>query len=279
MQTVYIGNTLINDVFLGSKRMDDLLTKFIGFDQNVKNFVLLTGINDLTTINALDTFVTTLKSDGIWDKLYSLYPFVGSTQSTNRVNLIDTGSYLLSFTGSWTFSNDGVASNGTDAFANTQFTPSSIANNFSDTSYAVFTRTNSTSSGYDIGGEDDSIFNYLITKNAGNKSSYAISRNILTTINDVTGSGFFIGTISGSSTNNVRLFRNGTSIASKTTVMSASMSLPLYFGANNFRNNFANAYTSESYSLMSIGRGLTDTEANNFNNAVQTLQTNLNRAI
>jgi len=29
MQTVYIGNTLINDVFLGSKRMDDVLQSFI----------------------------------------------------------------------------------------------------------------------------------------------------------------------------------------------------------------------------------------------------------
>ncbi len=27
MQTVYIGNTLVNDIFLGSKRMDDVFTK------------------------------------------------------------------------------------------------------------------------------------------------------------------------------------------------------------------------------------------------------------
>jgi hypothetical protein len=35
MQTVYIGNTLVNDVMLGSQRMDDVFT--------VKDTFLVTG--------------------------------------------------------------------------------------------------------------------------------------------------------------------------------------------------------------------------------------------
>jgi len=46
MQTVYIGNTLVNDVMLGSQRMDDVFTLFTGNDQNLINFLNATGITN-----------------------------------------------------------------------------------------------------------------------------------------------------------------------------------------------------------------------------------------
>ena len=51
MQTVYIGNTLVNDIFVGSIRMDDVLEINQGIDQNVRNFALAAGINDTPIIN------------------------------------------------------------------------------------------------------------------------------------------------------------------------------------------------------------------------------------
>jgi hypothetical protein len=283
MQTIYVGNTLINDVMLGSQRMDDTFTRFIGNDQNVKNFVNATGITNYDTINALDTFVTTLKNDGIWTKLYSLYPFVGGTQQTNKYNLINTGSYLLAFTGSWVYSNEGVFANGTNTYADTSFSPTSSVSDYTkNSSLSLYVRTNTTSSGYDMGCESDVGLvtrAYFISKGGGNKAQYDIGLNQLISAADVTGSGFWTATVSGSGGNNQRIFRNGTSVANKTNNITDCPTVPIYLAANNFRNTGVNAFTSESYSLASIGKGLTDSEAAAYNTAVQTFQSSLNRQV
>lgn len=292
MQTVYIGNTLVNDVMLGSQRMDDVFTKFIGNDQNVKNFVNATGITNYDTINALDTFVTTLKNDGIWTKLYSLYPFVGGTQNTNRVNLINTASYNLGFSGSWVYNDNGISSNGIDAWADTSFYPSgSVTDYVINSSMAVFVRTDTTSSGYDMGAETNSpspgiVRNYFISKNAASTAQYDIGLNALTTPSAVTGSGFWVATVSGSDSNNQRIYRNGTNLASKTNLIGTHQTptSSIAIAANNRGGGFVpspgpNSFTSESYSLASIGKGFTNTQASTYNTAVQAFQTALGRNI
>jgi hypothetical protein len=285
MQTVYIGSTLVNDVMLGSQRMDDVLQgRFIGTDQNVKNFVNATGITNTETISALDVFVTTLKNDGIWTKLYALYPFVGGTQNTNRVNLINTASYNLGFTGSWDYNDNGISGNGTNTYANTSFIPTSSVSDFNrNSSLAIYTRTDTTSSGYDIGAEDNQANRfYIICKNLGNKSSYSVSTEIaLTSVSDQNGAGLFIGNVSGSSSNNQKIFRNGTSIANKTntTPLPDTCRFPLYIGANNFKDTGVNSFVSESFSYASIGKGLTDSEASTYYTIVQDFQTTLGRQV
>jgi hypothetical protein len=282
MQTVYIGNTLVNDVMLGSKRMDDVFTRFTGNDPNVINFVNATGITNTTTINALDTLVATLKFNNIWDKLYAVYPFVGGAQQTNKYNLINTGSYLLAFTGSWDYNDNGVSGNGTNTYANTSFIPTSSVSDFNkNSSIAIYTRTDTTSGGYDMGVEDnDNDRLYLISKNNSNKSAYSVSTETqLVSAADQNGAGLFIGNISGSSSNNQKIFRNGTSIANQTTIISASANFPLYIGANNFKNTGVNAFVSESFSFASIGKGLTDSEASTYYTIVQNFQTSLSRQV
>jgi hypothetical protein len=293
MQTVYVGNTLINDVMLGSQRMDDVLQgRSFGNDDDVINFINATGITNTEIVTALDTFVTTLKNDGIWTKLYALYPFVGGTQNTNRVNLINTASFNLGFTGSWVYNDNGISSNGIDTWANTSFFPSSSFSNYvRNSSMAVFVRTDTTSSGYDMGAETNSpspglVRNYFISKNAASASQYDIGLNPLTTPSSVTGSGFWIATVSGSNTNNQRIYRNGTNLASKTNLIGTeeTPTSSIAIAANNVGGGFVpggnvNAFTSESYSLASIGQGFTDTQASLYNTAVQTFQTTLGRNV
>lgn len=283
MQTVYIGNTLVNDVMLGSQRMDDVFTVFTGNDQSLINFLNATGITNTNTINALDSLVSSLKFNNIWDKLYALYPFVGGTEQTNKYNLINTGSYLLAFTGSWVYNADGVSGNGTNTFANTSFTPQTSVSNFvQNGSLSIYTRTNTTSSGYDMGCEDSvgSVRRvYLISKNTANKSSFDISVNPLSSAADQNGAGLFIANISGSGTNNQKIFRNGTSIANQTNVQTQTVSVPLFIGANNANNTGANAFTSESFSLASMGKGLTDSEVSTYYTLVQNFQTTLGRQV
>lgn len=282
MQTVYVGNTLINDVMLGSQRMDDVFS--INYDNDAVNFLNATGLyGQQPFTNAINTLVTDLKVYGLWNKMYLTYPFVGGTEQTNKYNLINTGSYLLSFTGSWAYNDNGVSGNGSNTFANTSFTPqSSVANFVTNGSIAIYTRTNTTSSGYDMGCESGTVpvrRVYLISKNTSNKSSFDISQNAISSTADQNGAGLFMGNVSGSGTDNQKIFRNGTSIANQTNVLAETVSVPLFIGANNNNNGGANAFTSESYSYASAGKGLTDSEAATYYTIVQKFQTALSRQV
>jgi hypothetical protein len=282
-QKMYLGGIEVTKNYFGDNQIVSLYQEPV-LDENVQNFVNATGITNDSIITPLNTFVNTLKSDGIWTKLYALYPFVGGTEQTNKYNLINTGSYLLAFTGSWAYNDNGVSSNGTNTYANTSFNPtSSVSDYVKNSSLSVYTRTNTTSSGYDMGSESAVDIGerrtYFISKGGGNKAQYDIGLNQLISAADVTGSGFFTATVSGSSTNNQRIFRNGTSIANQTNNITECSRVSIYLAANNFRGVSVNAYTSESYSLASIGKGLTDSEAATYNTAVQTFQTSLNRQV
>lgn len=282
-QKMYLGGIEVTKNYFGDNPIISLYQEPV-LDENVQNFVNATGITNDSIITPLNTFVNTLKSDGIWTKLYALYPFVGTTEETNKYNLINTGSYLLGFNGSWTYNDNGVSANGTNTYANTSFNPSSsISDYITNSSLSVYVRTNTTSSGYDMGCESNIPVvgdrrTYFISKGGGNKAQYDIGTNQLISVADVTGSGFWTATVSGSSTNNQRIFRNGTSIANQTNNITQCADQAIYIAANNFRGT-ANAFTSESYSLASIGKGLTDSEAATYNTAVQTFQTSLNRQV
>ena len=62
-------------------------------DSTVIAFNALTGTN----IPAINTMVTSLKASSIWDKLTDIYPFVGTTSSSQAVNLKTPGTNSLSF--------------------------------------------------------------------------------------------------------------------------------------------------------------------------------------
>ena len=77
-------------------------------DIDVVNFVNATGISDPTIINAICTLTTSLKNNGLWNKMNAIYPFVGGSATTHKFNLknpADTNAaFRLSFTGGWTHS-------------------------------------------------------------------------------------------------------------------------------------------------------------------------------
>ena len=89
-----------------------------GGDTDVSAFLTATGISDSTIETALTTFVTTLKTESLWDKMVAIYPFV--TDKTDSVdiqgqfkyNLKDpqdtNAAYRLTTIGSVTYSTLGV---------------------------------------------------------------------------------------------------------------------------------------------------------------------------
>lgn len=89
-----------------------------GGDTDVSAFLTATGISDSTIETALDTFVTSLKSEGIWDEIITIYPFVtdktdsADIQAQFKYNLKDPqdtdAAYRLTAAGSVTFNTTGI---------------------------------------------------------------------------------------------------------------------------------------------------------------------------
>lgn len=87
-------------------------------DVDVQAFLDATGISDSSIITALETFVNTLKTESLWDKMVAIYPFV--TDKTNPIDIQaqfkynlkdpqDTDSaYRLVTFGSVTYSPEGI---------------------------------------------------------------------------------------------------------------------------------------------------------------------------
>ena len=77
------------------------------------------------------TMFTSIWSNGFNNGMLYMYPFIGGTAGSNKFNAlnpVDTDAgYRLTFNGGWTHSSSGATPNGVNAYANTFFTPNSIA--------------------------------------------------------------------------------------------------------------------------------------------------------
>jgi hypothetical protein len=279
MKTVYIGNTLINDIFLGSQRMDDVAEYdiFTPTDQDAINFLNATGIQDNTIKIAINTLVVDLKSQNIWNNLYAMYPLVGASSASCQYNLINTSSLNLAFSGSWNFNNNGISGSGTNNYASTGFRPltASYDNVSKNISIGVYVETNITG-GYDMG-LDNGVGNalYLISRYTNNLSYFNYTSSL--TVANTDAKGFYIGTISGSAPNNQVIYKNGVSVATRNggggnipdggyLVIGAASQSPIASSAN-------------LYGLSFIGKGLTSTNASDLNTTVQTFATTISRNV
>jgi len=284
MQTVYIGNTLVNDVMLGSQRMDDVLEINQGINQNVRNFALAAAINDTDIINSLDNLVSSLSNNNLLNKFYAIYPLVGGNSNSCKYNLISTSSFTLNYTGSFNFTNTGISGSGTTSNINTSFTPSlNSADWATNNSFGVYVNTNVTG-GYDMGAESPfpaspaNADTYLISRASGDTANFFNSSSISVASTD--SRGFWFGCVSGSSGTNMNLYKNGTSVASKASPTTYTITRALYFTANNPESGpNANAQSIKQYSFAFIARAFNSSEASTLANIVNTFQTSLGRNV
>lgn len=72
------------------------LDETIVVDEATQAYLDATGISEVAMIRKLDAMVTSLKSEGLWDKIDALYPCVGSTFEQMSYNLKDVNTYKLS---------------------------------------------------------------------------------------------------------------------------------------------------------------------------------------
>jgi hypothetical protein len=185
--------------------------------------------------------------------------------------------FRLSFVGAWIYKSKGIIGNAINTYANTYLVPSTnltVSNNHLST----YIQNNTVGNFYDFAASNDAgtIVNELslIARYTGSLSYYSSAGTYNCSISSTDSRGFTMGTMSGTNTQNI--YKNGVNVRNATTSGSSLTTRPLFFGAIN-AGGAANYYTNRHYSFASVGNALSSTEAVNFYNKVQALQTALGR--
>jgi hypothetical protein len=119
-------------VFAGRFGMP-IVPKPYSIDEDLYQYIQTSGIADSNTQTALSTFISGLKSNGLWNKFIAIYPFLGSTTSSQALNLKEPGPYPVSYTGSWTVGSSGSTGTST-SYGNLSVAPTTLYSDFRSSS-------------------------------------------------------------------------------------------------------------------------------------------------
>jgi hypothetical protein len=256
-------------------------------DSDAQAFINAANIIDQTEANAVNNLTIGLKADNLWTKMKAVYPMVGgvaSSQKYNLINPLDTNAaFRLTFNGGWTHSFNGALPNGTNAYTDTFIIPNTNLTNNS-THFSYYSRTTSVGAMIEMGSlfSGSTTFNMMVKYVGGGfdgffSDQYDTNTNRIYTANSDS-KGFYIGTRTTSTVH--KAYKNGTQIG--TTNTGISLGLTNFSAAIKIGNRSdlpAGVYSNRQCAFASIGDGLSDTEAINLYNRVQTFNTTLNRQV
>lgn len=231
---------------------------------------------------AVNQLVLDMKSAGIWSAMKAVYPMVGASAAACAQNL-KSSSFTGTFTSGWTFASTGVKGNGTSAYMDSTFNPSTQSTN-NNTHISFYSRSNIQEAGAEMGVfksgdvrwsmELNFYFNGVSYGFASDQYNYTTGRVSNANTNS---QGFYIASRTNSTTH--KAFKNNAQLGTTNTGVSGNVSninVNMYIGAVNASSI---SYSSKECAFASIGDGLTDTQASNLYTAVQAFQTTLSRQV
>jgi hypothetical protein len=245
------------------------------YDADAQAFITAAGITNPTQKSAITVFVLALKSASIWTKFVAIYPMVGGTATTHKYNLknpLDTNAaFRLSFLGGWTHSSTGALPNGTNGYADTFLNNNVLGQN--NNHISAYSRTDSNISSTLIASWNGLFGTSIYPRQSINTFNFNNNSPSQSNVVNTDSRGFFLNTR-----------RNATQILSQKnttqTITSNASSTLINTSFKISRTGDANAeYSNRELALISIGDGLTDTEASNFYTAVQNMQISLSRQV
>lgn len=264
-----------------TRRDTGLLTQWTfggsAIDSDAVAFNNAAGITNSTQADAINTLVSSLKSNNLWTKFNAIYPFVGGSASSHKFNLKDPrdldAAFRLSFVGGWTHSANGALPNGTNGYANTFLNPNAILS-LTSSHVSIYSRTLNVGVEVELGAFDGTNFTQL--RSAANAVLGSTS-SILNFTTTTDARGFWVAT--KRATNDREAYRNGATQTTVTTNDAAPYpNLNIFLSARNDSGTAA-VYSNKQLAFASIGSGLTDAEVTTFNTLVTTFQTTLGRNV
>lgn len=253
----------------------DIYNKYSDFD--AKAFLYASGSTGNTNREAIYYLCREMKMLGVFDKMTAVYPFIGTTATSQMYNLRNAqdtnAAFRLSFVGGWTHSVNGAQPNGTNAYANTFAIPTLL----NSTHISVYLRTNTTGLFNDIGHATSTTPNSIILARYLDRFYGNVNQSTDIFVANTDSRGFFL--VSRTASNAVGLYRNG---ALLTTAANASTAIPtttITISAWQQAAGVFTRYSNRQVAFSSIGTGLTQAESIAFSNIVQTYQNILGRAV
>ena len=235
------------------------------------------GTLTTTEQQAVNSLVIQMKADGIWSAMKAIYPMVGASAAACAQNL-KSSSFTGSFTSGWTFASTGVTPNGTSAYMDTGLVPNTELS-LNSAHISTYSRTNSAVDGADIGSSDIGGYpgGIYIVQRWSDGNSYP-NLHSLTSVTQ-TGAypdsrGFFV--LRRNNSTQIIMSKNAVNnTISQTSTTKTTTAIAL--GA--LRQPTTTTFSNRELAFNSIGDGLTDTQASNFNTAVQAFQTTIGRQV
>lgn len=227
------------------------------------------GALSYTEVSATETLVADLKANSLWTPMKAIYPMVGASAAACAQNL-KSSSFTGTFTSGWTFASTGIKGNGTSAYFDTTFNPSTNAS-LTGFSFGGYPRNNDTS-GTQVSGCFNSNFAQHNLSN-GNIFSGSIAEIISYTANP--SQKMFIHRRTSASF--AESYSDGTSLGTATTTAIGLPNINFTVGARN--QTPVTIFDAHEYAFYFLGLSLTNTNALNLTSAVNTFQTTLSRQV
>jgi hypothetical protein len=238
------------------------------------------GTLSATEKAAVNTLVVDMKAAGIWSGMKAIYPMVGASAAACAQNL-KSSSFTGTFTATgWTFASTGVTPNGTSAYMDTFFSPSTNGMSSSNGHLSVYNRSNVTGVNKCLMGVVGSVVGATeIAINFDSNIIYAMFGSTpYPNFSQTDKRGFY--SVSRDTSTTVKNYLNGTVKVNGTSVAfidnpTGKILLGVQGTATGNRGNFS----SNEQAFASIGDTLNSTQSANLYTAVQAFQTTLSRQV
>lgn len=250
--------------------------------QIVTAYYACSAVSDQTQKNAIVKLVSDLITNGLWNSLDAVYPFIGGTSQSNACNLKNPALYKITWHGGVTFDANGITGDGSTGYGDTGFNPASSGGNFSlnSASLGVYYHSASNVSGTVIG----SWGNILSNNNTRIVVGISPFSEMIGFSADVSGpiiNGPYTGNVIGiRSSATIETFYSGGVSSTLTGGVNASTlsNLNTYILANNLSGS-PSEFLPSTLSFAFIGSGFNFGQAATLQTIITTFQTALGRNV
>jgi hypothetical protein len=258
-------------------------------DQDAIQFLDAVNETNTTTRSGINKFVKTLKSEGLWDKISGVYPFVGDTDYYGY-NLKDPRdsdeAFRMTFNNatSTVFDNGTVWFLGSDDYADTHFNPNTdLADNTVHLSFLNSVDHSVNSS--DMGAQEGAGNRLLIHVDYGNNAYFDCyfydngGVNERVEISNINSSAFYVASRTSDSLSFMKTYTTAEDNyeTNTNTISYERPNLDMYFGTVNNNGTPVAIDADRIYGFLSFGKGLSADEATALYTAVKTLHSDINR--
>jgi hypothetical protein len=276
-------NWMISGTAAGVTTTSADLTAGSAYDADAAAFFTAYSITDTTEKDALNTFVLALKTgpinaSNLWTDVFSggaVYPISPTSLAAAAGNLMNPGTFDLTWVNTPTHATTGVTFNGTTQYGRTGYIPSThgTTNNLHISSYL---KNNTAVNGASIGVYDvNSLSRVSLAPRFGDGNSYSVCYSLTNMLVAGAGDSSGLATMTRIASNDLRLFRFATQKGVQTAAVSGTIpTKELYVAALN-SDGTSGFFISNEARLFSIGKGMTTAQVQDWNSAVQTYQTNV----